>query len=149
LLPRLPVASPASGVGMLSVNPDALSEMIQARWAKRPDGVGSGYNSPATIIPHRGKITNDSHPSAKSERWRVFNEHDTGSNVANDSGLFSPESGFFVVKPASIAGHADAFTGETSNHSVNQSSPRFSVKGSHVIPDWELRQDSVSLTLEQ
>jgi hypothetical protein len=39
--------------------------------------------------------------------------------------------------------------GEPAADNVNESSPRLSVKGSHVIPDGELWQDAVSLPLQQ
>jgi hypothetical protein len=38
---------------------------------------------------------------------------------------------------------------ETSADDINLSSPRPAVKGGDIIPDWELRKDSVSLPLKE
>ncbi len=47
------------------------------------------------------------------------------------------------------AGRADVLAGESSADDIDKPSPRLSVEGSHIVPDRELGQDSVSLPLEQ
>lgn len=123
--------------------------MIEARWAKRPDGVGSGYNSPRTVIPQRGKVAKDSHAASKSECWRVFHEDVGRSYVANDADLFAPESAFFMVQPGAVAGDADAFAGEAAGNEVDESAPGPAVEGADVIPDGEAGEDAVALALEE
>ncbi len=137
------------GVNTLSVNPDALPEVINARSSKRPDGVGSGYNSPAAVIPQRGKVRKDSHPASNSECWRVFHEHDCGSNVANDSRLFPPKSAFLVVKPGAVSGDGHPFAGKSSGNDIDPAAPGFSVEGLYVVPDGEPGQDAITLSLDE
>src|SRR6267378_3324309 len=86
------LVSTAVGVSNLCHDPDSSAFVIQARSSKRPDGVRSGYNSPAAVIPQRGKVSNNSNPASKSEHWRVLHEDVSRSYVANDSSLLAPQA---------------------------------------------------------
>ena len=49
----------------------------------------------------------------------------------------------------SFPGNADVDAGKSARDDINSPSPRLSVKGFNVIPDWEPGQDSIPLSLQQ
>jgi hypothetical protein len=103
-------------------------------------------NSPPRIKPHLGNISKHSTESANNNRWAVFHEHESRSNFANDSGHFGPEAAFFAVDAPAFAGNRYVGARKSARNHVNNSSPRLSVKGSHVIPDGKRFQASVVLS---
>jgi hypothetical protein len=98
--------SVASGVGQVSDNPDSISLM-------RGSNVCRSEHSPFSIVPERGQVTEDDAEPANNESWRVFHEHETRSNLANDSRHFSPETRAFAADACALACGADVLTGET------------------------------------
>jgi hypothetical protein len=106
-------------------------------------------NSPPRIKPHLGKISKHSTESANNNRWAVFHEHESRSNLANDSDHLGPEAAFFAVDAPAFAGNRYVGARKTARNHVNNSSPRFSVKGSHVIPDGKRLQASVVLSRDK
>tara|TARA_R100000808_G_C2113581_1_gene126928 strand:+ start:763 stop:912 length:150 start_codon:yes stop_codon:yes gene_type:complete len=47
----------AQGVGMRCEDPDAITEVIQARYAVKPDGVCRSQHAPFRIEPHLGQVS--------------------------------------------------------------------------------------------
>jgi hypothetical protein len=129
--------STVQGVGSSEPEPVALV---------RGANVGSSQHCPATVIPDRGQVTEDSPKSPNKERWAVLHEHVSGSNVANDAGHVEPQSRPFAVDAGAPAGDADVLAGEAPRNHVNTASPRSPVKGANVIPDREGRENSVVLS---
>jgi hypothetical protein len=105
-------------------------------------------HSPPRIIPHRGQVSENDSESPRSESWRVFHEHVSGSNFANDAGELSPEPGAFAVQPGPVSCDAGVLARESSRYHVNNAAPWSSVKGADVIPDRERREVSGVLSVE-
>jgi len=66
--------------------------------------------------------------------------------LANNSPHFAPQSASLSVESFSFSGAGNVLTGKAARNHVNNPSPWFSVKGSHVIPDGKRVQASVVLT---
>jgi hypothetical protein len=115
----------------------------------RGTNVGSSQHRPAAVIPERGQVTDDSPESPSNERWAVFHERESWSNLANDAGHFSPQSTALAVDACALSGDADVLAGKPARNNVNTSAPRSAVKGANVIPNRERREHSVILSGEQ
>jgi len=111
--------------------------------------MGSPQHAPPRIIPHFGQIPENTSKPARSEHWGVFHEDEAGLHFANHTGHLGPESASLSFDARPFSCDADVLARESSAYNVNLSAPRFAVECSHVIPDWEARQDSVSLSLQQ
>jgi hypothetical protein len=123
-----PVAVTAVGVGH---NPNSLSEMGGAC-------VGCSQNSPSSIKPHLGQVSENSAKPPNSEHWAVFHERESRSYFADDAGHFAPEAGAFAVESFALAVcRADVLARESARNHVNNSAPRRSVEGTNIIPNGE------------
>jgi hypothetical protein len=112
----------------------------------RRSGVDCSQHSPFRIVPQRGQVSENDAKPPRSEYWRVFHKHVAGSYFANDSGHLSPESATFSIDAPPSTGAADVLAREAARYHVNNSAPRLSVKGSHVIPNRERRENAVILS---
>jgi hypothetical protein len=140
------IAEQLLGVGQRSNDPDSISEVVCARRSVISDGVGCSQHSPSRIIPHRGQVPENSvEPSLSKERG-VFHEDVEGSNVANDSCHVVPHSAALSVDSSALSGTTNILARESSRNHVNTASPWSSVKGSHVIPNRERRENAVILS---
>jgi len=126
-------------VGVPSHKPESISLV------RRPD-IGSSQHCPSAVIPERGQITKDNSESPSKQSWAVFHEDETGSNFANDPRHVTPHSATGSGDAGAFPGDANVLTGKPASHHVNNSAPRISVKGSHVIPNRERREGSVVLS---
>jgi hypothetical protein len=115
----------------------------------QPSGVATSKHSPSCIHPLFGQIAKDSSTSAYNQSWRIFHEREARSNFANDSRHLCPQPATRSFNSGSASRNADVLAGESAAHNVNESAPRLAVEGSHVIPDRELWQDAVALSLQQ
>lgn len=115
----------------------------------RGANVGRSEHAPRSIIPDRGQVTEDAIKSAKSEGWRVFHEHETGQNFANDAGELSPQSRSFAVDALTGPGNTDILAGKAARNAVNNSAPSSAVKTSHVGPNREGFKRSVVLSRDK
>ena len=111
--------------------------------------VRSGKHSPDSIIPQSGQVSENDAKPPKSESCRVFHDDVARSNLANDSGHFTPESAMLAVESLTSSDHANVLAREAARDDIHQSTPRFAVEGSDIIPDREVRQASVVLAGEQ
>jgi hypothetical protein len=109
-------------------------------------GIVCAQHSPSRIIPQRGQVPENNAEPPRSENWRVFHERVSRSNLANDAGHFSPQSGALSGDSGAFAGCADVLARESSRNHVNNASPWPSVKGANIIPNREGRQKSVILS---
>jgi len=80
----------------------------------RGTNIASSQHSPATVIPERGQITEDSPKSSSKEGWAVLHEDVAGSNLANDPRHVPPHSAAGSVDARSLAGDADVLAREAS-----------------------------------
>jgi hypothetical protein len=55
-------------------------------------GIVGSNNSPARMIPQRGKVTEDHGKSSLNKQWAVFHEDEARSNLADNARHFSPQS---------------------------------------------------------
>jgi len=140
-LNRLPL-SIVDGVRYLPENPNPVSLV-------RSSDVGSAQSDPCRIIPERPKIGEDDVQSSTNERWRVFHEDESRSNIANNTSELPPESGTLSGQPESSSGNGDILAREAARNDVNNSSPWLCVKRANVIPDRERTKESVVLSLSQ
>ena len=99
--------------------------------------ISSGYNSPSTVIPHRGQVSEDCAKSSPNKCRAIFHERETGSYFANDAHKLFPESAPLAFDSRTFSGNADVLARESATNDIHESIPRASVKCSHVIPDGE------------
>jgi hypothetical protein len=130
------------GVGTPTKHPNPLPLMGGT-------GVARSHNSPSCREPHRGKVKQDQSKASSHKHRAVFHPHVTGSNFTNNSCHLTPQPRPSAVDSGSLSCCADVLTREAARNHVNNSSPRFSVKRSHVIPDREWRKASVILPGDQ
>jgi hypothetical protein len=132
----LAIASDRTGVGH---KPEPVSLV-------RSSNVGSSQHCPAAVIPARGQVTEHSSESPSKERWAVFHEDVSGSNLANDPRHMSPHSAAASVDACPSACNADVLTWKAARNDVNTAAPRSAVKGLNVIPNREGREKAVILS---
>lgn len=76
---------------------------------------------PFCIKPERGQVAeNVSKPSTK-QSCDVFHNDKTGFQLANKTGVFTPEPRTFTVKSGAVSCEADILAGEASANNVNWS----------------------------
>jgi hypothetical protein len=129
----------ATGVAQ---NPDSVA-------AVRSANVVRSHNSPARIIPHFGKVTEDHGKSSLNKQWAVFHEDESRLNLADNARHLSPQSRLLAGNSGAFAGGTDVGAWEAARNDFSNSSPRSSVKGSHVIPDGKRLQASVVLSRDK
>lgn len=132
-------ASEAFSVGH---DPDPLSWLRAAK-------VGSSQHVPSRIKPERGQVAENVSHAPNKERCDVLHVHESGSNLANDSGHVSPQSAALSGKPELVAAVADVGAWEAAADNIDLAAPGLAVEGSHVIPHGEARQVSVALPGQQ
>jgi hypothetical protein len=106
-------------------------------------------HSPATIVPQRGQVPENSSEPPRSESWGVLHEDVSRSNLANDPSHLRPQSASLAVEPCTFPCDADILAGKSTGDDVDVSAPPEAVEGSHVIPDREAVEQSVTLAGEQ
>jgi len=111
--------------------------------------VVSSQHAPPRIEPHLGQVSENSAKPPRSEHWGVFHEDESGSYFTNHPRHLAPEPGAFAVDACALAGAADVLTGEPARNDVDSPAPRSPVEGTHVIPDGEAGEVSVSLAGEE
>ena len=126
-----------------------FSDMIRAKLA-------NSQHSPFCIIPHRGKVAQHNAKSASPQLRGIFNKDRARLDLRNDSAHLAPKSAALSLESFLLAvnvvvcpGWRNVLAWESAADDINLSSPRFSIKGLHIVPDWEFGQDSISLTLQQ
>jgi len=126
-------------VGVGSNKPEPVALM-------RGANVGSSQHCPPTVIPDRGQITEHSVESSSKDCWAVLHVCESRSNLANDPRHVGPEPAALAVDAPPFAGRADVLAREAARNHVNNSAPRFAVKGANVIPNREGREKAVILS---
>jgi hypothetical protein len=106
-------------------------------------------HSPSRIKPHRGQITEDCGQSSVRECWRVFHEHVSRSNFANDSAHFAPQPTSLSIETLAGSGNADVLARKSTRYHINKSTPGSPIKGSDIIPNWKRLKHSVVLSRQQ
>jgi len=86
-------------------------------------GVIRSHNSPARIIPHFGKVTEDHGKSSLNKQWAVFHEDVLRSNFTDNSRHVAPHSAALSVDTGSFSCCADVLAGKASRNDINTASP--------------------------
>jgi hypothetical protein len=128
-------------VGVGSKDPKTIPSVRRA-------GVSSAHNSPATIKPQRGQLTNDGSEIFAQVRG-ILDPDLGGLALAHDSEHFKPQAGLWPVDAFVSAASREIGAWESPRHHVNRSAPRVSVEGSNVVPYWKRSKASVVLSLQQ
>lgn len=106
---QLPLASMAWGVGN---NPDAVSLVWGSNGGRR-------YNVPLSIIPERGKVSQNSSSSPSKQSCDVLHDDDVRSNFANKSPVMGPESASLACEPSPLSRNADILAREPTADDVD------------------------------
>jgi hypothetical protein len=109
----------------------------------------SSEHTPASIVPHAGKVFEDSDKSVSAKVRRVFDEDFRRLDFADDAGKLAPESALGSRESAAVSGTADILAGKTATDDVDVSSPGASVEAANVIPNGEAAKEAVSLPGQQ
>ena len=111
--------------------------------------MSSAKHTPSRIVPHRGKITEDSGKSVSNKVRHVLHEDNSRSNLIDDSRHVAPETASSTIDASASTRNGYVLAGEPSGDDVDVASPGQPLKRSHVVPDRESRQESVPLPLEE
>jgi hypothetical protein len=108
-------------------------------------------HSPFCIVPHLGQVSENSLKPPKSEHWAVFHECEWWSYFAKYSVHFFPQTTSLSVKSVCFCCvcAANILARKPTRNHVNNSSPLFSVKCSHIIPNRERFEASVVLPCDK
>jgi hypothetical protein len=109
-------------------------------------GMVCSEHSPSRIIPHLGKVFENNVESSCSEQRTVFDENKSWFHFTNNPRHVLPQAAFLSLDSGPGPGCADVLTGKPARYHVNNSSPRFSVKGLNVIPNRESRENAFILS---
>jgi hypothetical protein len=96
-----------------------------------------------------GQVSENSSKPSSNEHWRVFHEDVSWSYFVHDARHLGPESRPGTGDAGALSGCADVLARKSTAHDIDVPAPRFPVEGSHIVPDWEAWQDSVSLALQE
>jgi hypothetical protein len=78
---------------------------------RRTNG-GSRYRVPFSVIPERGKVSENVGKSSSPESPDVFHDDVVGSKFANQTRVLSPEAASLSVKTCTLASQRDVLTRE-------------------------------------
>lgn len=139
LWPPVCSESSARGVGQ---NPDAFPVVGRA-------AVVCSQHCPSSIIPERGKVTEDGGKSSMNKHWAVLHEDVARSYFTDNSRHFGPEAGSGAGDSCAFACGGDVLAGESSGDDVDEAAPGSSVEGANVREYWEPGKAPVFLPLRQ
>jgi hypothetical protein len=100
--------------------------------------VGSRYAVPFCIKPERGQVSENLSKSPSKQSCDVLHDDVAGSNLANNSGILSPEPTSLARQAGPEADRADVLAGEAATDKIGSNSicgEAFSGKTSHIVID--------------
>jgi hypothetical protein len=115
----------------------------------RRTGIGRAQDTPPSIIPERGQVTEYTSEPSSNEVCGVFHERVLRSYLANDASKLAPKPRSFAVEASTGAIAADVLAGEPAANDVDGASPGLAVKRADIIPDGEWIEHTVPLASEQ
>jgi hypothetical protein len=118
----------ASGAGN---NPDPIAPMRGANG-------GSRDAMPLRIVPERGQVPENGSESSPEKRGDILHDDVSGSNLANKTGVFTPEAAAFTCEPRAFASRADILAGKSAANNVDWSD-MFRLQLPHVSMDGYVR----------
>jgi hypothetical protein len=80
------------------------------------------YTFPESIIPERGKISQNVSSSGTKDAWHVFSNDEAGSNLANKSPELLPETSSLTRDTSALSSEADVLAGEAAADDINGNS---------------------------
>jgi hypothetical protein len=103
--------------------------------------VGRSDATPLRSEPEFGQRSQNVSESVNNDGRHVFQEHELGSNVANDSGDNRPEPSL-VFRAELRAGDAERLAGESGSEAMNAATPRAAVEAVKVVPDRRVTKEA-------
>jgi len=94
-------------------------------------GIGSGYNAPLRVIPQRGKVTNNDGSINANDVWHIFQQHRSGSYLANDTLEFGPQVSV-ICFAFTLASDGEGLARKTSKDTIDFPGNVFSSKVSNI-----------------
>jgi hypothetical protein len=101
---------------------------------------------PPSIVPERGKVTEDHGKSSSHKSRHVFHERVAGSNLTDNPRHLGPEAAALSVNTGALARNADVLAGEAAGDDIDPPGPWSPVELSDVSEDGELGQASITLS---
>ena len=83
---------------------------------------------------------------SSKEAWDVLQQYPSGSNFANDPNRLRPHIALIVCGLHGSC-RGEGLTWESRRYDIHASTPGSPVEGLHIVPDWEVLKESVSLSL--
>lgn len=115
----------------------------------RRSNVIRSQHAPLRIVPRRGQLSeNGSKVGVSKETWDVLQEAESRSYLANDPDSVGPHISLVLIS-AALAGDGERLARESRSDNIHRSTPRSTVKGSDVIPNWEHGKQTVGLPPQQ
>jgi hypothetical protein len=116
-------------------------------FVRRPD-LGRAVQTPLSMEPERGKISEDvSQPNA-NEPWDILKEYDGRAALLDDVTDEGPEPSLVGLRE-SLAGDADRLAGEARHDEIHCAAPSASIEGGEVAPHRSLIQPAVEHARDQ
>jgi len=106
-------------------------------------------HTPLRIEPEAGKSLEDGDKSASTKVRGIFDEDVRRLNFLDDPLELEPEPASVARQPCACASAGDVLAWESPADDINAPTPRVAVKRSHVIPDRESRQESITLSSKE
>jgi len=95
----------------------------------------SGKNSPATVIPSRGKLVDNAVKSSCADRRDILKEYESGTNFIHESHNLEKKSAALTFQALSSSSNADVLAWEAAEDDVDPAE-HVSAQGAHIVPDW-------------
>jgi hypothetical protein len=138
--PRPPLsASDALGDGN---DPHAFSLVV------RTDVPSSQYPD-SSHIPHADKSLDDGGQPLGTKLRTVFREHKRRPHLVNNSEHLEYKARTCSGNSATLTRCADVLAGESPTDDIDMSAPWTPIEGADIVPDWELWQTSVPLSVDE
>ncbi len=118
-------ASVQTGVGTPRKAPPPFSDV-------RGANVVSSQHDPSSIVPQRGKITQDAVKSSTNDCWAVFQEDVIGSQDIDATPNLRPQTAAFSGQACPGASDADVLAREARCDAIHSATPRGWIEQPHV-----------------
>lgn len=111
--------------------------------------VPSSQHTPASIVPHFGKVSEDEVQAASDQLRGVFDESKFRSAAVNDASKLAPKARTLAgANTQPLPGDRNILARESTCDDGNKPTPRYGIESADVVPDGEFVEQAVSLPLE-
>jgi len=101
---------------------------------------GRWYAIPFRIEPERGQVSENVSKPPSKQSCDVFHDDVSGSNLANKTPEFTPQSGAFTSESCAFPCEANVLAWESTADDIYRlhAGERFSAQGTYVIKNWDI-----------